>query len=134
MRFSHVLLAALFAVAGAAQARTSELIDPPPIAVPSGLTTEQVVKDVKRAFIGRGWTITTEQPGEIDSTLHLRDFTVSIKATYDASHVQLTYVDSTNLDYSEKRGKRFIHANYAGWIGFLTNDITTNFKVTAQGG
>ena len=75
-----------------------------------------------------------EQPGTIDSTLHLREHVARIKVDYDASQVRIAYVDSSNLDFKEKRGKRYIHGNYLGWIGYLVNDISTNLLVTSQGG
>ena len=136
MRLAHVVLAfaSLFAFSGQVQARAAELVDPAPIAIPAGLTTAQVTKEIKRALIGRGWEVTSEQPGTIDSTLHLRDHVARIKLNYDASQVRIAYVDSSNLDYKEKRGKRYIHGNYLGWIGFLVNDISTNLLVTSQGG
>jgi len=136
MRFTRVLLVAfsLLLSAGIAQARKAELVDPSPIAIPSGLTAAQVTKEIKRALIGRGWEVTGEQPGEIDSTLHLREHVANIKVTYDASQARIAYVDSANLDYAQKHGQRYIHGNYLGWIGFLVNDITTNFKVTSQEG
>jgi hypothetical protein len=136
MRFVRVLLVAfsLLLFAGVVQARKAELVEPAPISIPAGLDQAQVAKEIKRALIGRGWEVTGEQPGQIDSTLHLRDHVASIRIAYDASEVRTSYVGSTNLDYAEKRGKRYIHGNYLGWIGFLVNDITTNFKVTAQGG
>jgi hypothetical protein len=136
MRLPHILLAALslFAFAGAVQARNAELIDPNPVAVPAGLSAEQVAKDIKRALIARGWEVTAEQPGQIDSTLHLREHVARIQVTYGTSSVRLAYVDSSNLDYAEKRGKRYIHGNYLGWLGFLVNDLETNLKVSSQGG
>ena len=136
MRLAHVVLAfvSLFVFSGQVQARAAELADPGPIAIPAGLTTAQVSKEIKRALIGRGWEVTGEQPGEIDSTLHLREHLANIKVTYDASQARIAYVDSANLDYAQKHGQRYIHGNYLGWIGFLVNDITTNFKVTSQEG
>ena len=136
MRLAHVVLAfvSLFVFSGQVQARAAELADPGPIAIPAGLTTAQVTKEIKRALIGRGWTVTGEQPGAIDSTLHLREHVARIKVDYDASQVRIAYIDSSNLDFKEKRGKRYIHGNYLGWIGFLVNDISTNLLVTSQGG
>ena len=134
MRLARVVLVAfsLLLSAGVVQARKAELVEPAPISIPAGLDQAQVAKEIRRALIGRGWEVTGEQPGQIDSTLHLRDHVA--KVAYDANEVRIGYVGSTNLDYAEKRGKRYIHGNYLGWIGFLVNDITTNFKVTAQGG
>jgi hypothetical protein len=136
MRFPRALLVAfsLLLSTGVVQARKAELVDPAPIAIPATLTQAQVVTEIKRALIGRGWEVTAEQPGEIESTLHLREHVARIKVTYDASQARITYVDSSNLDYTDRRGTRYIHPNYLGWIGFLVNDITTNFTVTAQAG
>lgn len=128
------IVLALCLASGVAQARKAELADPDPVAIPSGLAQEQVVKDIKRALIGRGWSVTTEQPGEIQSTLNLREHVARIKVSYDASQVKLSYMDSSNLDYKEKNGRRYIHSNYLGWIGFLVNDLNTNFKVSQAGG
>jgi hypothetical protein len=136
MRHFRLALAALsvFAFAGLVHARSAPLIDPDPVAIPAGMSQEQVVKDIKRALIGRGWSVTTEQPGEIQSTLNLRDHVARIKVSYDAQQVRLAYMDSSNLDYKLKRGKPVIHGNYLGWIGFLVNDLNTNFTVSAEGG
>jgi hypothetical protein len=136
MRHFRLALAvlSLFAFAGLVHARSAALVDPDPVAIPAGLSQEQVVKDIKRALIGRGWSVTTEQPGEIQSTLNLRDHVARIKVSYDAQQVRLAYMDSSNLDYKLKRGKPVIHGNYLGWIGFLVNDLNTNFTVSAEGG
>lgn len=136
MRHFRLALAALsvFAFAGLVHARSAPLVDPDPVAIPASLSQEQVIKDIKRALIGRGWSVTTEQPGEIQSTLNLRDHVARIKVSYDAQQVRLAYMDSSNLDYKLKRGKPVIHGNYLGWIGFLINDLNTNFAVSADGG
>ena len=119
---------------GVAQARKAELADPDPVAIPAGLDQEQVTKDIKRALIGRGWSISGEKPGEIDSTLFLREHVARIRVTWDEKQVRLAYVDSDNLDYKEQKGKRYIHRNYLGWIGFLVQDINTYFQVSRAGG
>ena len=41
---------------------------------------------------------------------------------------------STNLDFAQKHGQRYIHGNSLGWIGLLVYDITTKFKVASQEG
>lgn len=135
MQMMRALLAvlSLFAFAGAVQARSSELADPDPVAIPAGLAPEQTVKDIKRALIGRGWSITGEQPGQIDSTLNVRDHVARIRVTYDATHVRFAYVDSTNLDYRQKRGKTYIHSNYLGWMSNLVKDLSTNLQLSQQG-
>ena len=124
-------LLVLFAFAGHADARRAPLVDPDPVAIPAGLNADQVVSDIKRALIGRGWTVTAEQPGQIDSTLHLREHVAKIRISYDDQQVRFAYVDSSNLDYKLKRGKPFIHGNYLGWLGYVTHDLSTNLQVSA---
>lgn len=133
MRFSAIVLSvlSLLAFSGAVQARQAPLVDPDPISIPAGLSQEKAVKDIKRALIGRGWTITAERPGEIDSTLNLRTHTARIRVTWDAQAVRIAYVSSVDLDYKERKGKRFIHPNYLGWISNIAKDMGTNMQLSA---
>lgn len=133
MRLLQAMLAllALAAFAGNVEARRAVLVDPDPVAIPAGLGAEQVVRDIKRALIGRGWTITNEQPGQLDSTLNLREHVARIRISYDATQVRFAYVDSSNLDYRLKRGTAQIHGNYLGWINNLVHDLSTNLQVSS---
>lgn len=133
MRWTSLLFAVLLAVpAAAAQARSAELVDPPSIQIPAGVAQAQVGREVKRALLGRGWSINQERPGEVESTLYLRGHEVRIAIGYDARAVRITYLASANLDYEEVDGKRWIHSNYLGWIGFLAGDIANNLRIAAQ--
>lgn len=109
----------------------AELRDPDPIAVPTKLSAEQVATEIKRALAGRGWTVSKESAGRIDSTLYLRSHVARIEVTFDAQQVTLRYVSSENLDYEEKKGKRLIHRNYMSWIGNLSGDISRNLQTAA---
>lgn len=129
-----LLIIALMLPQADAIAGREEIVDPAPVAIPAGLSEEQVVKDIRRALIGRGWTVKDQRPGEIDSELHLRDHVAIIKIAYDANDVRISFVDSQNLDYREKKGKRYIHSNYLGWIGYLVQDMNTNLRITSAGG
>jgi hypothetical protein len=99
------------------------LKEPAPVQVPQGLTQEQVAEAVKATLLGRGWAINSQRAGVINSTLYIREHTATINAIYDIEQVQLKYVDSTNLDYSESNGERQIHRNYNSWIDNLVNDL-----------
>jgi hypothetical protein len=112
----------LLAVSAAAPAR-EELVDPAPVAVPAGLSEQQVAEAIKMALVGRTWTVEKQQPGRIDAALYIRTHVARIGIDYDATRVAIEYVSSDNLDYKEKRGKRYIHDNYLGWIQFLVNDL-----------
>lgn len=132
MRFRHIIvLLSLLLVAGAASAGKAELVNPGLVAVPAGLSEQQVVKDVKRALLGRGWVVALEQPGHIESTLNLRDHVARIDIKYDTHQIAIAYLDSDNLDYHEKNGKTWIHSNYLSWIDYLVQDMTTNMQLTA---
>lgn len=113
------------------QARTAPLVDPNPVAIPANMTPDKVSADIKRALVGRGWEVTGEVPGRIESTLHLREHVARIAVTYDDKQVRFAYVDSTNLDYKEKNGQRFIHPNYNGWMDYLVGDLSTNMQVSS---
>jgi hypothetical protein len=126
VRFSAIVLSvlSLLAFSGAVQARQAPLVDPDPVAIPAGLSQE-------KAVIGRGWTITAERPGEIESTLNLRTHTAKILVTWDTQAVRIAYVSSVDLDYKERKGKRFIHPNYLGWISNIAKDMGTNMQLSA---
>lgn len=134
MRLSAILLPvfALLAFSGTAHAgRTAPLVNPTPVSIPAGASQDAVVKDIKRALLGRGWTITAERPGEIDSTLFIRDHEAKILVQYDAQSVRFSYVDSKNLNYRvDRKGKAEIHANFLGWMQNLTNDLGVNLQLS----
>ena len=134
MRLLSVLFAAisLIAFAPGVQARKAELVDPAPVMVPAGLSQQALVKDIKRTLAGRGWQVSQEQPGVIDSTLHLREHMAKIRVTYDERQVSFAYVDSSKLDFAEKKGRRYIHGNYLGWIGYLVSDLSTNMELSSE--
>lgn len=133
MRLLSVLLAtlSLIAFAPGVQARGATLVDPSPLAIPAGMGQEAVVKQIKRALVGRGWRVAQEQPGVIDSDLHLREHVARIRITYDERQVSVAYVDSTNLGFAQSGGKRYIHGNYLGWMDHLVAEMASNIRLGA---
>jgi hypothetical protein len=107
-------------------ARQVPLTDPEPLAVPAGLRTEQVAKAIKASLVGRTWNITQEEPGHIVATLNLREHMAKIDIVYDLQTVKISYLDSGELMYAEKKGVRMIHRNYLNWIQNLRNDMGRN--------
>ena len=101
-----------------------ELRDPDPVAIPQGLSSQQVARAIKMALTGRTWVVSKEAPGRIDATLNLRAHVARIALSYDASQVTLAYVSSENLDYKEKNGKRTIHKNYLSWVANVLSDLS----------
>jgi hypothetical protein len=104
-------------------ARQVPLTDPEPVAVPAGLTAEQVAKAIKASLVGRTWAITQEEPGHIISTLHLREHMAKIDIVYDLQTIKIRYLDSSELLYAQKQGQRLIHRNYLSWIQYLVVDL-----------
>lgn len=127
-RYLLILLPFLLLLMGARQA---PLVDPDPIAVPSGVDQKTVEREIKRALIGRGWTITAEAPGQIDSTLNVRAHSARVRISYDTQRVALNYVSSDNLAYEEKRGQRMIHKNYASWVNNVLTDLSRGLQMAA---
>lgn len=105
-----------------------ELRDPDPVAIPQGLSSQDVARAIKLALTGRTWVVSKEQPGRIDATLNLRAHVARIVITCDASQVTVAYVSSDNLDYKEKKGKRTIHKNYLSWVANVLSDRSRNLQ------
>lgn len=100
------------------------LADPAPFPVPSGLKIDQVNKAIKLGIASRtGWTVTKEDPGQIEATLLVRQHMLKVNIPYSASQVAIKYVDSQNLDYGEKKGVKVIHPKWVGWTRNLQSDI-----------
>lgn len=109
----------------------AELINPPPVAIPAGLDAKQVSNAIKSALIARTWTVGASAPGQIDATLNIRAHRADIRIVYDDKTVQISYVDSNNLDFKEKKGKQYIHSNYISWVNNLTGDISRTMQLLA---
>jgi len=113
--------------------RQAPLVNPPPIAVPAGMTDVQVGKAIKAALAGRGWAVIGEQPDAIEASLHLRKHVAQIHIAHDQQSVRITYVSSSELKYEQKRGKPYIHKNYLGWIQNLVDDIGRDLQLVSAG-
>lgn len=108
------------------------LNDPEPMVIPPELTDKQVVTEIKRALVGRGWVVTDEKPGQLDASLSLRSHIARIAIEHGGDKLQIRYVSSENLKYKEKNGERHIHKNYLSWINNLSGDISRNFLSELQ--
>jgi len=104
------------------------LIDPQPIAVPLGLTDKVVAKSIRLGIAQRGWVVSRQEPGFMEATLSLRSHVAKVGITYDVQSVRIQYIDSTNLDYEEKKGVRRIHGNYLKWINNMVRDISVQLQ------
>lgn len=108
-----------------------ELVDPAPVAIPAGISEKELVKQIKKAFVGRNWTVEKVEDGSVKGTLYLRTHVARVAANYDKELVTFTYISSENLDYKEKNGKRMIHKNYLSWVTNVRNDLQKNLNLLA---
>jgi len=94
---------------------------------------EQVVKI---AGATKGWKVVSAAEGRMELTNVIREHTMSIEMTYDASGYGIRYLRSTNLKYEERARSggtlRVIHGNYNGWIKDLVSEINAGLGVPAQ--
>jgi hypothetical protein len=130
-RFLALLLVPLaFMLMGGAN--PTKMVDPEPLAVPAGLTIEQISKAIKVGVTSRtGWLVTKEEPGQIEATLNVRQHMLKVNIPYSTASVAIKYVDSTNLDYSEKNGTRVIHPKWGSWTRNILSDIQRELNLLA---
>lgn len=121
----------LFPVLALLMAAGPELIDPPPISVPAGLTVAAIEKCIVDGVTRRGWIVTQRKAGYLQATLHIRSHMAQVGISYDDKAIQIRYEDSSNLDYEVNDGVRHIHRNYLKWINNMTRDISAQLQVAA---
>jgi hypothetical protein len=106
------------------------LTDPEPLAVPAGLSVEQVNKAIKVGIASRtGWAVTKEENGLIEETLNVRQHMLKVNIPYSATSVAIKYVDSQNLEYGEKKGVKVIHPKWVNWTRNLLSDIQREMQL-----
>jgi len=98
------------------------------------VTRQDIEQAVKIVGATRGWKAVNPTEGRMELTNVIREHTVSIELTYDATGYTIRYLQSTNLLY-EARGVgmlRVIHSNYNGWIKDLVAGINAGLGVAGQ--
>ena len=106
--------------------RTELLVTPEPVIV-EAKDTKETRRIVGRALVGRGWTITKDEPGELRANLLVRSHMANILIKYDAEKVEISYLDSSNLKYWKSPvDDEYIHQNYNKWIEILRRDIAVS--------
>jgi len=117
------LMAAVFMLGGCATPPPVKNISAAPVVGPSGraLSLDEVGKAITRAGGTMGWQMKQMESGYILGTLKLRGHVAVADIRYSATSYNITYKDSTNLNYDGKS----IHSNYNGWISNLDRAIKT---------
>ena len=91
--------------------------------VTEDLGKKDVESAIKKALIRRGWTIKETKNGHIAAKIHVRSHRAEIAIAYSKKEISITYVDSANLGYRNKKGEELIHGNYNRWIANLERTI-----------
>ena len=100
------------------------------------LTRQDIEQVVRIVGATRGWKVADSTEGRMELTNVVREHTMSIELSYDATGYGIRYLQSTNLLYKElaKSGAtlRVIHSNYNGWIKDLVSGINAGIGVPVQ--
>jgi hypothetical protein len=91
--------------------------------VPSGLTINQVEKNIVKALVLKGWQVKSKNNGVILAEIMVRTHTAKIEIAFNANQYSINYVDSTNLKYNAQNNT--IHKNYNNWIIYIDRLIQT---------
>ena len=105
------------------------LTDPEPIPVPAGIAAKDVAKAIKVGILRRGWAVMKDENGQIEAVLNVRTHTARVAIPYSTREVSIKYVRSDNLDYQEKGGVKYIHANYIKWVRNMQMDIQRELQL-----
>jgi hypothetical protein len=124
-----VVALAFFSMTAEARHGATTLLDPPPLAIPAGVTAVDVEKSILTSGIKRNWTVVDKKPGAIVLQYAAREFWVKVTVKYDAHAVSIGYLDSSNLEYSNSGGAAMIHPNYNRWVNNLAHDIDGDMAV-----
>jgi hypothetical protein len=110
----------------AAQARSTELVEPGTATINCSLPAEKMQQAIITGGAARQWEVVSQNPGNTvlkyvkGDNKHVLVVTVS----YTATTFEVTYKDSSNLNYTIKAdGTRRIHPRPVGWMKNLSMDI-----------
>ncbi len=106
-----------------------ELKDPRPVSFIEVDDIDIVKRAIKASIKQEDWqlkNVISQDPHIVEVELLQRKHSITVRLEYDLSSVKFSYVDSENMNYKEKRGKRYIHKNYNAWIRELARAIRNN--------
>ncbi len=134
--FRTILLAvALSAVAGIAAARSSQMLELGRQDIVSADQTPLSTAAVRKAIIAGGarheWKAIGDKPGVLTLEASSGEHRVLVNVAYDAKGYQITYKDSSNMNFEQSASRTTIHPKYNKWIQDLNTSIR-NAAIDAQ--
>lgn len=113
-------------VSGPVLARTTKLVEPPPVTIQCHLSEADMIDAIVSGGSLRGWRPVTRAPGlvELRYIKGANKHVITVNVEYTKNTFDVTYKDSTNLNYKvKKNGARVIHPRPIGWMTNLSMDI-----------
>ena len=120
-RMTATALLLVLALASVGCSRAALMMQPQPFpANPNPSVTHQAIL---AGMSQRGWFPESQGQGQVIARLDIRSHAVRVLIRYDASWIQMSYYDSSNLDYHVRGNQAYIHRHYNTWVRNLANDI-----------
>ena len=92
-----------------------------PLLVDADPTLAEAEQKIRAGAELLGWVIDKESPGVLLATLHIRAHRAAVAVEYDATHFDVEYRTSENLN---DNGDGTIHNNYNKWVNHLVLAIS----------
>ena len=127
---SLILFSCLIILTAGCLVRPIDNIENHPIPTSNGklLDMSQIAQEMIEAGSKLGWVMTESSPGNITAFLGIRTHNVTAQITFNQSSYNITYVNSTNMDYDGN----LIHWKYNDWIERLARHIDNNLTKIAN--
>lgn len=89
--------------------------------IPAGVSAAEVNQAIKDAAAKRDWILKDLGNRTYEASYIARGHSVKVQLTYDKDRYNITYLNSTNMEYNGTEGT--IHRNYNRWVNNLKHDI-----------
>ncbi|MFT5136428.1 MAG: hypothetical protein ACI8XV_001459 [Arenicella sp.] len=126
-----VLLFVLASVSPA-HARSTKLQAPLSFKVTNSSSIELLDRAVGGALAEKQWTqetVTNSMPRNMHAVLVIGGHKIWSEIEYDLKQITLSYLDSENMNYREKKGQQYIHPSYHKWSQALFDQIKQNMAL-----
>ena len=124
MKLTPYLIAVALLAGGSPTHAAVPIVDIENAPVPAGLSMEQIQERLIAGVLGRrGRTVQAVAEGRIEVQFAVRSHLAFVDITFNEATYSITYKDSHNLDYKERKGRRKIHRNYNKWIQTLNGEL-----------
>lgn len=129
-----ILMLGLVSVLSSGCAYQHRALLKPNIPIAQKTNSDQSKKIILSALSARGWNVVEEGSGYVTARQDRGGHSATVKVTYGSDHVDITYVDSTNLRFRDQDGRQTIHSRYNVWVRNLARTIRKGFLNDGRAG